>query len=98
MPISRKSLATGRTEPPGAAASGGSGRGATASGYGSGGDFYRGSDRTVAGLGGTAGSAGGSDYYRSSGAGQSAYGRPGLGGFGKQGDSQSSFAQDPIFF
>lgn len=97
----RKPLSTGRPEPSGVAG-GASARGVGSSAYGNGigGDFYRGIDRPGSGLGGAAGGAGGAggDYFRQSGAGQSAYGRPGLGLGGKSGDSQSSFAQDAIFF
>ncbi|CAG5134815.1 unnamed protein product [Candidula unifasciata] len=86
----RKPMSAGRAELQGAAA----GRAVNSGAYGNGGgDFYRGGDRSNGSLGGAAGGAG-SDYYRQSGA-----GRPGLGGLGgKPGDSQSSFAQDAIFF
>lgn len=65
------------------------------------GDFYR--DRPGPNRGGAAGGMGcnGDDYLgRSSGA-QNGLGRPsgpGGAGVGKPGDSQSSFATDPIFF
>ncbi|BFZ07064.1 hypothetical protein BsWGS_10103 [Bradybaena similaris] len=61
------------------------GRAGASGAYGNGvGDFYRGIDRAGASLGGGAGG----DYFRQGGS-----GRSGLGG-----DSQSSFAQDGIFF
>ncbi|CAG5118903.1 unnamed protein product [Candidula unifasciata] len=100
---SRKALAGGRTDSLGGSGAA-SGRNAPSGGYGNGvgGDYYRGLDRPGAGIGGASGGSagvGGSDYFRQSGAAQSGYGRPGMGGLGgKAGDSQSSFAQDPIFF
>ena len=92
-------MGAGRAEPTGAAGAAG-GRGGvggpmSANGVGAGGEFYRSMDRQGAGMGGGGSGAGGPDFFRQQ---QSSYGRAGLGGMGKSGDSQSSFAQDAIFF
>ncbi|KAK3716930.1 hypothetical protein RRG08_026720 [Elysia crispata] len=95
----RKGMGAGRAEPTGAAGAAG-GRGGVsgpmgANGVGAGGEFSRYMDRPGAGMGGGGSGAGGPDFFRQA---QSSYGRAGLGGMGKSGDSQSSFAQDAIFF